>query len=128
MVGDPVGERDPKSVPGNIWIPALVFTSVCLIFLFVAFFMGPLKTDQRHILNAIFPLLAGFATFFIGGSAFIKMTGNLGGLKFLFTGTAGVALFIFVLLHPIFTDATDPCKDLPFEQRPISCLNGKEQK
>jgi hypothetical protein len=123
---DTARERESKPVPGNIWIPALVFTSACLIFLFVAFFTGVLKPDQRHILNAIFPLLVGFATFFIGGTAFVKLTGNLGGLRVLFTGTAGVALFVFVFLHPIFTDETDPCKDLPFDQRSISCLdNGK---
>jgi hypothetical protein len=53
-----------------------------------------LQPGQRRILNAVFPLLAGFATFFIGGTALIKLTG-LRGLKIAFTGTAGVAMFVF---------------------------------
>jgi len=97
--------EDGKPVPRSVWIPALVFTAACLILLFIAFFIANLQPDQRKILNAIFSLLAGFATFFIGGTALIKLTGSLRGLKVAFTGTAGVAMFVFVLLHPIFTSA-----------------------
>jgi hypothetical protein len=92
------------SVPNRIWVPALVFTSACLIFLFVAFFVKTLSSDQREILNAVFSLLAGFATFFLGGTAFLRLTGNLAGLKILFSGTAGVAVFVLVLFHPLFKD------------------------
>jgi len=99
-------DQEFKPVPRNVWIPALAFTTACLILLFVAFFIGNLQEDQRKILNAIFSLLAGFATFFIGGTALIKLTGSLRGLKVAFTGTAGVAMFVFVLLHPIFTSAS----------------------
>src|SRR5258707_15088949 len=116
MAMPPTEDREHKPISGTIWIPALVFTAACLIFLFVAFSMGDLKEDQRHILNAIFPLLAGFATFFIGGTAFVRLTGNLGGLKVLFTGTAGVAVFVFVFLHPIFTNdspASSPVGAVP---------------
>jgi len=82
----------------------LLFTSACLIFLFVAFFVKDLSPDQRKIFNAIFSLLAGFATFFIGGTAFVRLTGDTSGIKFLFTGSAGVAVFVLVLFHPIFTN------------------------
>jgi hypothetical protein len=88
-----------------------LFTSACLIFLFVAFFVKDLSPDQRKIFNAIFSLLAGFATFFIGGTAFVRLTGDTSGIKFFFTGSAGVAVFVLVLFHPIFTN--DPLTSAP---------------
>jgi hypothetical protein len=88
-------DQESKPVPRNVWIPALAFTTACLILLFIAFFIGNLQPDQRRILNAIFSLLTGFATFFIGGTALIRLTGSLHGLKVVFTGTAGVAMFDF---------------------------------
>lgn len=90
------------TIPREIWVPALLLTFVCLIFMMVAFFQKTLTDDQRPIVNGLFAVLAGAATFFIGGSAFIRFTGNLAGVKVLFTGTAGVAIMVFTLLHPLF--------------------------
>jgi hypothetical protein len=102
---DPDTAANP--VPKQIWIPALSFATACLLFLFLAFFLRDLSHDQRQILNAIFCLLAGCATFFLGGTAFIRLTGDLVGVKFLFSGTAGVAVLVLVLFHPIFSDQAD---------------------
>lgn len=91
-------------VPKRIWVPALVFSAVCLVFVFVAFFVRDLSADQQRILNAIFALLGGCAAGFIGGSAFFKFTSNWNTSSgLLITGTAGIAVFlILIFFHPLY--------------------------
>lgn len=102
----PTAHATPKSV----WIPALVFSSVCLTFLFTAFFVRPnLTGPQETILNFIMPLSAGFATYFLGGTALLQVsrTDQSHGLKLAFSATAGIAVFVLVYLHPLFAPAAE---------------------
>ena len=54
------------------------------------------------MLNFIFAFTAGMATVFLGGVAFLEITGGTGPLKVAFSATAGIAVFVLCYLHPLF--------------------------
>jgi len=85
-----------------MWIAALVFTSVLIVFLMAVFFLTPNMTpDQRRIVHFLFPLLAGFSTFFLGGSALLEFASGMAqGAKLSLSATAGVAVFFACYLYP----------------------------
>jgi hypothetical protein len=95
-----------------MWNPALVFTSVLILFLIVAFFRTPpqgLTRDQRTILLLLFALLAGFSTYFLGGAALLELTGDIyRGVKLGFSATAGIAVFVFCYLYPPYFFRSQP--------------------
>jgi hypothetical protein len=81
-----------------IWIPALVFTGASFLFLGAVFFLVPNPTaSQSNLLWLIFSAFTGFAALFWGGSAQIKIgLPKKSPLKFAFSATGGIALFVFV--------------------------------
>jgi hypothetical protein len=85
-----------------MWIAALVFTTTLIAFMITTFFLTPTFTvDQRRTVLFLFPLLAGFSTFFVGGSALIEVTGEIAtGTKISFSATAGIAVFVLCYLYP----------------------------
>jgi hypothetical protein len=90
------------------WIPSLIFTCLCLGFLFYAYTGPDLNDDRRKLLNGVFALNAGFATFFLGGSAVLRLTGGVGRLRTVFNATAGIAVFSLCLIYrPLFPGDSD---------------------
>src|SRR5262245_11388868 len=89
-------------VPRTIIWPTIVFASACIAFLFTTYFYEPDSEGKRKLLNGIFALTAGLSTIFIGGTALLKLQGQVGRLKGVFTGTSGVAVFIFCLWYPLY--------------------------
>jgi len=85
-----------------MWIPALVFTSVLIVFLMAVFFFAPRMTDdQRKILLLLYALLAGCSTVFLGGTALLDLgSESEKGVKLGFSATAGVAVFALCYLFP----------------------------
>src|SRR5450631_813920 len=65
------------------------------------FFITPVMTpDQRRLTQFLYPLLAGFSTFFLGGTALLELTGDLAGFKVGFSATAGIAVFVLCYVYP----------------------------
>ena len=91
-----------SKTPMQIWIPALVFVSSLIVFLIVAFFQTPTMTeDQRRIMLLLFALLAGFSTFFLGGTALLEISEKTSqGTKITLSATAGIAVFVLCYLYP----------------------------
>lgn len=100
----PVPPTRDDDVPKRVWIPALAFTSLLLLFLMAAFFLTPTLTpDQRNILHLLFCPTAGFATHFLGGTVLLKLQLPMGKKgKLALSATAGIAVFIFTYLQPPF--------------------------
>jgi hypothetical protein len=97
------GKRDRSGKPPLfVWIPALCFAGLLIVFLLVAFFTTPnLTEDRRWIVSLIFPLLAGFSTIFMGGAVLLQVSGTThSGLKFSISAVAGVAVFIICYFNP----------------------------
>lgn len=108
--------EDGRATPTYVWVPALIFSVCCLAFLCAAFFLRPtLSPDQRTILNYVFAFLAGTAAIFIGGAASIRLTGGWGGTKGVFSAAGGIAIFVYVLTHPLFKPEIEVSQDTPAE-------------
>jgi hypothetical protein len=84
--------------PYQLWI-GFGFAAFVVLFLVVAFFTKKvLSDDQRKIMQFLCALCAGCSGWFITGSAFFEMSGQVSDkVKFTVSGTAGVALFFAVL-------------------------------
>lgn len=91
-----------RTTPRRVWIPALVFTSLLILFLIAAFFLTPTMTrNQQDLVRFLFALLAGFATLFLGGTALLQFgIPKNPALKLSLSATAGVAIFVFVYVYP----------------------------
>jgi hypothetical protein len=107
-------ESGHAGVPPWVWIPALVFTSLLLIFVGVAFFVTPeLSFDQRWILRTFISFLAGFSACFLSGSALLTMKHNLGPNKNIaFSAAAGMAMLMITYLVPPWFKEQPPVKGL----------------
>jgi hypothetical protein len=92
-----------NNVPRQVWIPALCFTSGLILFLIVVFFVTPpINQDRLVILQLIYPLLGGFASFFLGGTVLLRMTGGSNtGLKMALSATGGAAVFFVCYFYPL---------------------------
>ena len=100
-----------SKTPMQIWFPALIFVSSLIIFLIVAFFQTPTMTeDQRRIMLLLFALLAGFSTFFLGGTALLEISGKTSqGINLTLSATAGIAVFVLCYLSPpYFISVSNP--------------------
>lgn len=88
--------------PKTIWVPALGFTSLLIIFFIAAFFYVPSMTaDQRDISARLFALLCGFSSFFLGGTALFELNvPKTKAMKLSFSASAGIAVFAFTYTHP----------------------------
>ncbi len=93
-----------QTTPKSVWVPALVFAGICLLFVFAAFFRPELNNSQKTIINFVFALIAGFATYFLGGTALLTIAHRPRGtgFNFGFSATAGIAVFALVYFHPLF--------------------------
>lgn len=99
----PNGQQSTEGVPKQIWIPALCFTAAVLLFMMWAFVERPnLTGDQRSFMQAFFAVLAGFASSFMTGTALFQFTHTSRRSRFLFSGTAGLAMFALCLVWPPF--------------------------
>jgi hypothetical protein len=75
---------------------------------FYAAGLAELTPDQRTILNYFFALLAGGVGFLFGGVV-LNLTGALGpNLKLTMRALGGSALFVLLLIHPLFSFTSLP--------------------
>ncbi|MEP7341523.1 MAG: hypothetical protein ABI977_27575 [Acidobacteriota bacterium] len=90
------------STPHWIQIVALCLTVLLIGFLISAYFITPQQTgDQRNLIRALYPLLAAFAAFFIGGTAFLFLDyPRSSGARVTISATAGLAVFLIVYFYP----------------------------
>ena len=92
------------NIPKFVWIPALVFTSLLIVFMIIVFFVSSQMTDdQRNVFHLLFCLLAGFSTLFLGGTVLLQLNIPADNkAKMAISATAGVAIFIFTYICPPF--------------------------
>jgi hypothetical protein len=92
----------PVEAPKYVWIPALVFTCTLLAFLITTFFFVPhLSQSQNNILHMLFALLAAFSVTFVSGAALFQLQFPASKqAKFVFSATAGLAIFGLVYYLP----------------------------
>jgi hypothetical protein len=91
-----------NAVPRRVWIPALCFAFLLIIFLIAAFFVTPsLTPDQRDLVRLLFSLLAGFASLFLGGAGLLKLGWpTTKPVTLSLSATGGIAVFLFTYLNP----------------------------
>lgn len=90
--------NDPAQLPARLWVPGLVFTSLLILFLMVAFFFAPqMSEDQRGLVRFLSALCGGFAGAFLGGTATLQLDIPKGkGVKIALSATGGIAIFLFL--------------------------------
>src|SRR5581483_4195505 len=116
---------DPTT-PKAIWIPALAFTSVLLLFFIFVFFKVPTMTeDQKGIIGMLFPPFCGFSAFFMGGTALFALDFPKNKfVKIAFSATAGIAVFAFTWSHaPYWFKVNKANISMPYPQLPASVKN-----
>jgi len=93
----------------------IIVLFVLLAFTLVAYFLTPeMKDDQRLVGIFLLALLAGFATYFISGKAWLSAEASDGSkFRFKLSATAGLAMFASVLgllylVRPHWHKASDP--------------------
>lgn len=97
-------DRSAPSAPNWVWIPALSFTALLLVFFLTVFFFYPtLSPDRRELLQILIAFTGGFAALFMGGTIVLHLNAPRGDLgKFGVSAAGGVALFLFLYLEPPF--------------------------
>ena len=95
----PSSRRSRQRTSSPLWtlIPALLFTTLLLGFLIVAYFFTPNMTPaQENLARLLFALLTGFSTAFLGGTILLRLEARLGEAGTLtVSAVAGVAMFVF---------------------------------
>ena len=89
----------PATVLPIVWVPALVFTSLLLVFM-MWIFVHPPATNQQPILRVLLSLVSGFAATFMTGTISVRLdapstkVGKLG-----ISAAGGLAVFIVVFFY-----------------------------
>jgi hypothetical protein len=97
-------DNENERVPARMWVPALVFASLSLLFIATAFFFTREFTkDQRVLMDYIFAFCTGMSLWFMGGSAMMRYHWEGTRAKIVFTAVAGAAMFALVYLRPLFS-------------------------
>lgn len=92
-------QTSPTTSP-RPWLQIVTFF-LLLGFMMAVYFLTPeMKDDQRDLAKFLFALLAGFATYFIGGKALLRAEAGSGGKQISLSATAGVATFLLLYLVP----------------------------
>jgi len=94
-----VPPQQPAKIAPVVWIPALVFTSMLLLFMMWVFIHPP-AGNQQPILRVLLSLVSSFAATFMTGTISVQM--NAPKTKFgklTISAAGGLAVFVVVFFY-----------------------------
>jgi hypothetical protein len=96
-----LASEEAHGVPRRVWIPALVFVSLLLVFVVAAYFWTPTMTqDQRNLIRFATAFLAGLSVHFLGGVALLEWgLPKSKAVRLSISATSGIAVLIFFYVY-----------------------------
>jgi hypothetical protein len=87
-------------------VTGITFASISLAFIIAVFVALPyLSPDRRTIMNIVVGILGATLTSFLSGKMLLRISGRIQALRFAISATAGLAMFVFLLVRPLFADS-----------------------